>query len=506
MKYVLVVLALSGGALGQSRIVPATNPVDAKMHESPPPVNVLVVVLDDMGQSAVGTYANDYPCVGCGSKYAAPCTPNIDQVAAAGVRFTNTWSSPVCTPTRAQLLTGKQAVSLGIGRATDPTTLRTGLDPDEVTLADLAPVSAAIGKWHLSDTFQPWTHPLECGFDDFLGTMWNLAPPPKDGPDYWDWRRYDAINPPVQQTQYATEVVTDDAIARLALLEQEADPWFLYVGYHAAHTPYHCAPGGGTAGSFPCPTDWWAACGGLCTYPASKTCSVFSVVQALDYHLGRLLEHVDWSDTALILVGDNGTVKYAQNAPFWGSNKGQLYQGGVHVPLIVRAPGAPSGVDVHALVQVSDVFATVADLIQVPIPATIADLDSVSIAPYLNPAYGPVVKRDYVYAELFEPNFVPVNGQPPASYVADAHERAIRNDKYKLTEHILPGSTVYGFFLMHDPNPGAPPLPQYPAVTPDPHELYNLMDSMQTWSSETTEAFLELASQLQTTYSLLPMN
>ena len=107
------------------------------------------------------------------------------------------------------------------------------------------PISAAIGKWHLSDPFHDYTHPLQCGFDDFLGTLWNLAPPPMDGPEYWDWRKYDGINPPVQQTEYATEVVTDDAIDRIDLLNQETEPWFLYVSYHAAHTPYHCAPGHG---------------------------------------------------------------------------------------------------------------------------------------------------------------------------------------------------------------------------------------------------------------------
>jgi len=366
------------------------------------------------------------------------------------------------------------------------------------------PVSAAIGKWHLGDPFQNYTHPLQCGFDDFLGTMWNLGPPPHDGPDYDDWRRYDAIHPPVQQTGYATEVTTDDAIQRLGLLNQEPQPWLLYVAYHAAHNPFHCAPG--HAGSFPCPTDWWGSCRGLCSYLAPQTCRVNSVVQALDYHLGRLFERVDWSDTALILLGDNGTSRFAQNQPFFGNSKGELAQGGVNVPFIVRAPGAPSGVDVHALIQVSDVFASAADLAQVPIPSTIQDLDSISFAPFLHPAYGPKQPREYVYAEIFEPNFVPVNGRPPTSYVASLHDRAIRNATFKLIEHIAPAGTTYEFFRLFDPSPGAPPPPQNPAITTAPHERDDLMDTLPTWSPVVSNAFLELTGELQTTYAPLRVN
>jgi len=394
--------------------------------------------------------------------------------------------------------------ALGIGRATSPLQTRTGLDPDELTLADLLPVSSAVGKWHLSDPYHDHTHPLQCGFDDFLGTLWNLAPPPMDGPEYWDWRKYDALGPPVHQTEYATEVTTDDALARLGQLNQEAQPWLLYVAYHAAHTPFHCPPGG--AGSFPCPTDWWSTCGALCTYLAPQTCRVSAVVQALDHHLGRLFAGVDWSDTALILLGDNGTSRFAQNPPFFGSSKGELAQGGINVPLIVRAPGAPRGADVHALVQVSDVFATVADLARVPIPSGVRELDSLSLAPYLNASYGAPTPRAYVYAELFEPSFVPVNGAPPAGYVATLHERAVRDAKYKLIEHATPGGTDYEFFRLYDPSPNAPPPPQHPALTEDPHELNDLMDSIETWDAETSEAFLELAGQLQTTYAPLPLN
>jgi len=105
-----LLLALGGALFGQLSSTQTTSPVDQKLLEPPPRLNVLVVVLDDMGHSLVGAYANRYPCPGCGGSVAVPCTPNIDQLAADGVHFTNAWSSPVCTPTRAQILTGKRAV------------------------------------------------------------------------------------------------------------------------------------------------------------------------------------------------------------------------------------------------------------------------------------------------------------------------------------------------------------------------------------------------------------
>jgi arylsulfatase A-like enzyme len=492
------------GAQGQITTIGASSSSRQPLDEPPPRTNVVVVVVDDIGHSLIGSYANNYPCPGCAGAVAVPCTPNIDQLAADGVRFTNAWSSPLCTPTRAQILTGKKAVSLGIGRVTAPNNFRTGLDPDEVTLADLVPISAAIGKWHLSDAFHGYDHPLLCGFDDFLGTMWNLGRPPNDGPNFSDWRRYDGINPPVQQTGYATEVTTDDAIARLGVLKQEREPWLLYVAYHTAHTPLHCPPN--KMGSVPCPTDWWGTCGGLCTYTGTATCQVSAMIQALDYQVGRLFDNVDWSDTAVIFLGDNGSFLHAQNPPFIGGGKGELVQGGINVPFIVRSPGGKRGAEVHELVQVSDIFATAAELAQVSVPASIENLDSVSFAPHLHPAYGPEVNREYAYAELFEPNFIPVAGQPPAGYFAQYHERAVRNDSFHLIERIWPAGTSYEFYQLVDPTPGAPAPPQDPSITPDPHQQLDLMLSQETWSPAVLAGFLDLTTALQTEYPPLSLN
>ncbi len=117
-----------------------------------------------------------------------------------------------------------------------------------------------------------------------------------------------------------------------------------------------------------------------------------------------------------------------------------------------------------------------------------------------------MVTRGYTYAEIFEPNFVPVNGQPPPEFVAILHDRAIRNDKFKLIERVAPTSTTYEFYQMFDPTPGAPPVPQNPAITPDPHELVDLMPLMETWPQVVQSAFLELTTELQTTYPALPVN
>lgn len=484
-------------ALLAPTLLAAAAPQRTSPGPSPPPINAVVVVLDDVGHDLVGVYAREYACVGCSPGEAPdPCTPNLDALAQEGTRFTNVWSSPWCSPTRAMILTGKPAVGVGMGIVTSPYIQRRGLDTTETTIADLVPLSAAVGKWHTADIPLSWTHPLDCGFDSFAGTMWNLNPPPSDGPNYFDWRRYDGLNPPVQTFEYATKVTTDDALEQLATLNQARAPWVLYVAYHAIHVPFHCPPNPPPPGAAPCGTDWWNSCNNGCTY-GGGICLSRAMMQALDAELGRLLAGIDATDTAIFVVGDNGTPFHAKGVPFTNGSKGMLYQGGINVPLIARVPGSAGGATVNELVSVSDLFTTVADLARMPVPPSVTGLDSVSLAQYVAPSYAApgAAPRDYVYSETFQPNFRPVNGAPPAEYAADNHDRAIRNDRYKLIERITAAGTQRQFFRLYTPGSGLP-TPQNPATTPDPHEQRDLMPTRETWEPEVESAFLELVSEL----------
>jgi arylsulfatase A-like enzyme len=228
------------------------------------------------------------------------------------------------------------------------------------------------------------------------------------------------------------------------------------------------------------------------------------MVQVLDFELGRLFRRVHWDDTTVIFLGDNGSPATAKTPPFTNGFKGELYQGGVSVPMIVRGPATSAGDEVHELVQVSDLFATAAQLAGADIPATIGGLDSVSFAPLLSSGYGPAQPRGFVYSEIFEPNFVPVNGAPPPGYVAQYHDRTIRNDKFKLIERITPTGATYELYQMFDP--ALERTPQDPALTPDPHELVDLMPSAGSWPPVVQAGFEALAGELLANYPPLPVN
>ena len=464
------------------------------------PMNVVLVMIDDIGVDQVGCYAVNYP----GESAPQPCTPNLDALAAQGLRFTNAWSSPVCSPTRAQIVTGKRTSALGVGRATGPLIPRSGMDEDEVTLGDLIPLNGFFGKWHLAGADQVPTHPLDSGFFPFAGTMWNVGPPPQDGPHYYDWQKYDGTGPSVQTFEYVTTNTTNDAAAWIDQLNASAGRWFVLVSYHASHSPYHCpltpsAPNG-------CSTDWWEACPPGCGYPQG-VCRSRAMTQALDSELGRLLSHVDSSDTAVIVVGDNGTEKIATYEPFDPDHaKATLHQGGINVPLIISAPGLASG-DNHELVQVADLFTTVLDLTRTPLPPHADELDSVSLAQYVAPGLAdPAARpRTEVVSEIFDPNFVPVGGAVPPSFVAEHHNLAIRDARFKLIEsNSLTGGMQHQFYQLYDPAPGAPPLPQDPAVTPDPYEAVDLMPLQASWTPGVQAAYDALVARLAS-YERLPL-
>jgi arylsulfatase A-like enzyme len=153
-----------------------------------------------------------------------------------------------------------------------------------------------------------------------------------------------------------------------------------------------------------------------------------------DAQIARLLCAVDASDTAVLLIGDNGTATDAILPPFAATHSKQtLYEGGVHVPLIVRWPKAAhelAGSACDALISSTDVFATIAELAGAPIAPGVAQ-DSLSFVPCLQGRTGP---RRTVYVEEFRPNFTPdpKTGGPPPSYRAKSHGQALRDARFKL--------------------------------------------------------------------------
>lgn len=405
--------------------------------------NVLVVLIDDLGVDMVGAYAEGVD---------PPPTPTLDALADEGVLFRNAWANPVCSPTRATLLTGRYGLRTGITQVTAP--VGPALSYEEVLLPELLEpagvATAAIGKWHLSNNasgglLAPNLH----GFGHFAGLaigIGNLLGP-------WNYELWPhTVNGTTRVvTQYATTQNVDDSLRFIA---GEDGPWFCYLAFNAAHTPFHAPP---TA---------------LHTYDLSGLDPVQdalphyqAAVQALDTELGRLLQTLEpevRAQTTVVVVGDNGTVPQASLPPFEPSHsKGSLYEGGINVPLIVSGAGVSApGREVQALVNTVDVYSTVLDLLQVQAPDELL-LDSVSLAPYLaSPLTLP--QRSFAFAEL-RPNqsesssIASLQGAPgrppiggggslaPVLYLTPGF--ALRDATHKLLRHLNGKEELYNLVL-----------------------------------------------------------
>jgi len=435
------------------------------------PHNVLMVVLDDVGVDLLETY--ERLDVARGRPAGEPAsTPAIERLLAEqGLTFTNAWVSPKCSPTRAQLLTGKYSLRNGIGWVMHPERgelianpglgFDTVLLPQQLAAAPTPYSSAAVGKWHLASVEQLTAHPAHAlgmpagtWFDEFAGASMNLEPLERgEGVPaaYFQWRKTFASStgratpcpgptpcqlewrvPPT--AHYATVDTTEDALTMMATLPE---PWFLYVAYNAVHAPFHVPPSELPAA--PCIAPELAP--GPCELPADRNANPYRVrctMAALDQQLGRLLCAHDAADTTVIVVGDNGTPPDATLPPFTPDRaKGTMYEGGARVPLFIRSPLLAKerrGAVESRLVNSVDLHATVLELARAPQLASA--LDGVSLVPYLLRGDGPTLRSES-YADGFFPNFqVTASGAPPEGYVCSFHNQTLRDERFKLIRRV----------------------------------------------------------------------
>ena len=393
--------------------------------------NLLVIVADDVGIDGIGVYSSDDLYGHPGEGGSPGPTPNIDTLASEGILFRNAYANPVCSPTRAAMLTGRHGFRTGIGSPEGAV-----LALDETTVAELLSAThraAAFGKWHLGPA-RDAEHPIESGFEYYAGSLGGGVD------DYRSWSKVTSSSTTNAVTQrefttYATIDAADEAIAKISEFGDEQ--WFVWLAFNAAHTPFHVPPDDLIT---------------MTVDDASDDETKFrAAVEAMDHEIGRVLASIPaevLSDTTVVFIGDNGSPRASVEPPFDGTRaKGSVYEGGINVPLIVRSPKVdPSheGTESLALVGAVDVFATLLDLAG----ATSIAEDSVSWVPYLeDPERATLTRREWVYAERFEPN-----GQGPY----DDHRRAIRDGEYKV---IWRDGVYEGMFR----------------VVSDPFELTNLL-------------------------------
>ncbi|QDV08160.1 Arylsulfatase [Planctomycetes bacterium Poly30] len=361
------------------------------------PSNILIVLMDDVGRDKIGAYA-DHP-------NPAP-TPALDALAAQGVLFRNAWAYPVCSPTRAALLTGRYGDRTGITTIISATDgVYTPLPPAETTLAAALPRhrSMALGKWHLKDTGDPLEAPLQAGFDLCSGYAGQAR--------YFQWTRHEN-GMRRDESGYYPSTLTRRAIELLEASQGTNEPFFAYHCPILAHSPFHVPPS-------------YLHSQGSPSFPAQQH---IAMVEALDRHLGLLLAAVDLNETYVFVIGDNGSPNGTITAPWpMGHGKRTPYEGGVRVPFLVAGPGVAAGAECDALIHVTDVFATVQQLVGQTTPASIAQ-DSISFAAQLTQPQS-AGGRDHLY--IRQAPFPGATGQVPEF-------RALRTIRYKLIQFSNP--------------------------------------------------------------------
>ncbi|MEO0651267.1 MAG: sulfatase-like hydrolase/transferase [Planctomycetota bacterium] len=386
--------------------------------------NVLVIVVDDVGTELLASYGSDDPVA----------TPNLDRLAADGVVFDTAWANPLCSPTRALVMTGRHAFRTGVGGVVTPHTA--ALPLEEVTLPEAVAAArgdevatAAFGKWHLGNgRVGGAASPNHAGWQHFSGTLGNLV-------GRATYREYEAVvdGQPVTRRGYATSHTVDDALEWIGVQDR---PWLAYVAFHAAHASFHAPPAALIA------TDLTNA------LPVEQDPRPYfrAMIEALDTELGRLLDGLGGAreETTVLFLSDNGTTPHViANEAQAARAKGSLFEGGLRVPLIAAGRGvADPGRRVTAPVGAIDVFATACDLLgvdpQAALPAR-AVLDSRSFLPLLEEPSA-AATRATLYAEVFAPN-----GDDPTE-----GSRAIRGPRFKLIED-LDGQPTALFDLLEDP-------------------------------------------------------
>ncbi len=339
------------------------------------PNNVLLLIVDDWGIDASELYNTE---TGPGIQLAN--MPTLKNLVENGLLFTRGYAQPICSPTRATMLTGRQPYQHGVGNPQANSTLLASEQTFPELISANAPAYglASFGKWHLGSGD---TGPLDTGgWPNFTGTLTGGVP----NYDAWDRIKIensilidsgtaitDLVTSGDYTSPYATSVQVDEAASFIT--DQGAEPWVVWMGFNAPHTPFHDPPAN------------LAPTGGYSTTGTANKDLYVRMLEALDTEIGRLLASVDMSKTNIIIIGDNGTPGQVDQAPAGGiaEAKGSLNEGGIHVPFFAHGPDITQTGTSDKLVHVADLFSTVLDLTGVEIPTNL-DLNSTSIAPIFN--------------------------------------------------------------------------------------------------------------------------
>ncbi len=330
--------------------------------------NIIIILADDLGWGDVGYHGSSIP------------TPNIDRLSKEGVILNRYYTAPICSPTRAGLLTGRYPNRVGIRETTIPPWSDFGLDTSEQLLPEMLAGAgykhrALIGKWHLGHLSLQY-HPMRRGFTHFYGFLNGAI-------DYFTHKREGEVDwqndyEPSRDTGYSTNLLTNETVKCLNAYSKDAAPFFLYVAYNAPHGPLQAPEQDLLENGFDPSKPRFkgledgdeSAESGDRGHGNTPKQTYAAMVSNLDKGIGRILQTLKdlgiENNTLVLFHSDNGAAGNGRTASH-GNLRGYKFdewEGGVRAPAIVRWPAAKitGGRQLEQVMGYIDVFPTLRDV------------------------------------------------------------------------------------------------------------------------------------------------
>ena len=386
------------------------------------PPNIIYVLTDDLGWGEPGCYGNTFNR-----------TPNIDRLAAEGVRFTHAYSAaPVCSPTRASIMTGQHPARVGITdylRADDPNHLRPATSSLPQVLKRAGYRTGLIGKWHLMGDYRTRRgDPKLHGFDEVICSETSYI-----GPGYY-WHPYKHLAGLAARTpgEYLTDRLNQEAVDFIG--RNASQPFFLYLAHYAPHTKLDAKP---------------ALLAKYKNRPEAgekkNNPNLAAMLESIDEGVGMMLEELRRRnldrDTIVVFNSDNGGETNVTTNSHLRGGKSQLYEGGLRVPLVARWPGRiPAGHVSSVPVVSTDYYPTFIELGGGKLPENYV-LDGASIAALFTDPKAKINERDICW-------YYPLAAD---HFLGGKSGMSIRDARWKMIEFLKIGDKQL-FDLLADPS------------------------------------------------------